>query len=170
MKTALLILTFFVSLMLSHGEETPVEIARRVIRDKSSVYKNNTSTATSAPRSNAFKFLNPYENQLVEAADQSEKMIEEHILNNDTPEKVLLAYAIRILRSKRIIWQTNPNMLGIDVEKNEGYLEDGLKLTARLNEITKEAEQAGTGQPATRPESKLEGGDKPQAESEGRSR
>ena len=31
-------------------------------------------------------------------------------------------------------------------------------------------EQAGTGQPATRPESKSEGGDKPQPESEGRSR
>lgn len=34
----------------------------------------------------------------------------------------------------------------------------------------KQDEQAGTGQPATRPESKPEGGDKPQPESEGRSR
>lgn len=33
-----------------------------------------------------------------------------------------------------------------------------------------EAEQAGTGQPATRPESKSEGSDKPQPEAEGRSR
>jgi len=32
------------------------------------------------------------------------------------------------------------------------------------------AEQAGTGQPATRPESKSKGGDKPQPESKGRSR
>ena len=32
------------------------------------------------------------------------------------------------------------------------------------------AEQGGTGQPATRPESKSEGGDKPQPEAEGRSR
>lgn len=32
------------------------------------------------------------------------------------------------------------------------------------------AEQVGTGQPATRPESKLEGGDKPQPEVEGRFR
>ncbi len=32
------------------------------------------------------------------------------------------------------------------------------------------AEQAGTGQPATRPESKSEGSDKPQTESKGRSR
>jgi hypothetical protein len=30
--------------------------------------------------------------------------------------------------------------------------------------------QGGTGQPATRPESKSEGGDKPQPEAEGRSR
>ena len=36
--------------------------------------------------------------------------------------------------------------------------------------ISTEAEQAGTGQPATRPESKSEGGDKPQPEAEGRSR
>ncbi len=35
---------------------------------------------------------------------------------------------------------------------------------------TKKAEQAGTGQPATRPESKLEGSDKPQPDAEGRSR
>ena len=34
----------------------------------------------------------------------------------------------------------------------------------------KEAQQDGTGQPAIRPESKSEGGDKPQSESEGRSR
>jgi hypothetical protein len=34
----------------------------------------------------------------------------------------------------------------------------------------KEAEQAGTGQPATRPESKSEGSDKTQPEAEGRSR
>ena len=35
---------------------------------------------------------------------------------------------------------------------------------------TNQAEQDGTGQPATRPESKSEGGDKPQPEAEGRSR
>jgi hypothetical protein len=36
--------------------------------------------------------------------------------------------------------------------------------------IIKDGEQAGTGQPATRPESKSEGSDKPQPEAEGRSR
>ena len=40
----------------------------------------------------------------------------------------------------------------------------------KLAERKEEAEQAGTGQPATRPESKSEGSDKPQPEAEGRSR
>jgi hypothetical protein len=44
-------------------------------------------------------------------------------------------------------------------------------LSARdLAFFTNQAEQDGTGQPATRPESKSEGGDKPQPEAEGRSR
>ena len=38
------------------------------------------------------------------------------------------------------------------------------------NNVRRMIEQAGTGQPATRPESKSEGGDKPQPESKGRSR
>ena len=36
--------------------------------------------------------------------------------------------------------------------------------------LQQQAEQDGTGQPATRPESKSEGGDKPQPEAEGSSR
>jgi hypothetical protein len=39
-----------------------------------------------------------------------------------------------------------------------------------LDEMIEEAEQAGTGQPATRSQSESEGGDKPQPEAEGRSR
>jgi hypothetical protein len=39
-----------------------------------------------------------------------------------------------------------------------------------LAQLQAKAEQTGTGQPATRPESKSEGSDKPQPESEGRSR
>ncbi len=41
---------------------------------------------------------------------------------------------------------------------------------SRTNGPDKNAEQAGAGQPATQPESKSEGGDKPQPEAEGRSR
>jgi hypothetical protein len=41
---------------------------------------------------------------------------------------------------------------------------------ALISPLTMDAEQVGTGQPATRPELKSEGGDKPQPEAEGRSR
>ena len=49
---------------------------------------------------------------------------------------------------------------------------EGVSLTdVKLpTEIRKTGEQAGTGQPATRPESKSEGSDKPQSEAERRSR
>lgn len=47
-------------------------------------------------------------------------------------------------------------------------------VTARVNRLSipkpKRAEQGGAGQPATRPESKSEGSDKPQPDSDGRSR
>jgi hypothetical protein len=46
----------------------------------------------------------------------------------------------------------------------------GVHYVADTNLETKKAEQAGTGQPATRPESKSEGSDKPEPEAEGRSR
>jgi hypothetical protein len=45
---------------------------------------------------------------------------------------------------------------------------EGKNITVQPNKT--KAEQGGTGQPATRPESKSEGGDKPQPEAEGRSR
>lgn len=48
--------------------------------------------------------------------------------------------------------------------------EAGTPVSPWLTRKKPEAEQAGTGQPATRPESKSEGGDKPQPEAEGRSR
>jgi DNA-binding transcriptional regulator of glucitol operon len=54
-----------------------------------------------------------------------------------------------------------------DLQKKIEILEN--RLVAIYNPH-KEAEQDGTGQPATRPESKSEGSDKPQPESEGRSR
>ena len=60
----------------------------------------------------------------------------------------------------------------IDPESNDSKVLLSLEdFEARLRaQLKKKAEQAGTGQPATRPESKSEGGDKPQAESKGRSR
>jgi hypothetical protein len=58
-------------------------------------------------------------------------------------------------------WGWNP-LFGISRQGAVHYLGERLK--------DKESEQDGTGQPATRPESKSEGSDKPQPESEGRSR
>lgn len=51
--------------------------------------------------------------------------------------------------------------------RNDKYLIESY--TVRRGTLTK-SEQAGVGQPATRPKLELEGGDKPQPESEGRSR
>ena len=51
-----------------------------------------------------------------------------------------------------------------------GFVRRGSKTLSAPTEMDQEAQQAGAGQPATRPESKSEGGDKPQPESEGRSR
>ncbi len=55
----------------------------------------------------------------------------------------------------------------------EGTVVDGYPRVSRyggIRVVEDQAEQAGTGQPTTRPESKSEGGDKPQPETEGRSR
>jgi hypothetical protein len=72
--------------------------------------------------------------------------------------------------------------LGEGLSKVETFLADGGKLkidgkeeTKRILDMTAfaektQAEQAGTGQPATRSQSKSEGSDKPQPEAEGRSR
>jgi hypothetical protein len=70
-----------------------------------------------------------------------------------------------ILRSK----VTTDLSTGESVER--GFYEPELTHWMTLTEAREiQAEQAGTGQPATRPESKSEGGDKPQPEAEGRSR
>lgn len=60
-------------------------------------------------------------------------------------------------------------MLGIDTEKNQGYLDDGLKLAARLDEIVK-PKPGVIEQPSTQPESKPESGGKPQPDAEDHSR
>jgi hypothetical protein len=59
--------------------------------------------------------------------------------------------------------------------KDGQFAINGKDETERIVDMTAfaedtQAEEAGTGQPASRPESKSEGGDKPQPESEGRSR
>ena len=53
----------------------------------------------------------------------------------------------------------------LSFDAKEAYWDDNLR-----RQLKRETEQAGAGQPATRSQSDSEGGDKPQTESEGRSR
>ena len=80
------------------------------------------------------------------------------------------ALTVRIENQRKI-----PNRVADDwvvfIFKDYKYTSKWLELNEDRNAPNKKAaEQAGTGQPATRPESKSEGGDKPQPEAEGRSR
>ena len=70
-------------------------------------------------------------------------------------------HPVRIVNMKGI---TSLRLDLADFEDDADLLASALELQA------KKAELAGTGQPATRPESKSEGSDKPQPEAEGRSR
>jgi hypothetical protein len=79
----------------------------------------------------------------------------------DTPPKVIDEVITEVRAIKRAISDRHGN----DIER----LLDALIAQERSAGIRK-AEQAGAGQPATRPESKPEGSDSPQPESEGRSR
>jgi hypothetical protein len=56
------------------------------------------------------------------------------------------------------------------VDREAAKDEDLAKALATVKSATKNAQQDGTGQPATRSQSKSEGSDKPQPEAEGRSR
>jgi hypothetical protein len=72
--------------------------------------------------------------------------------------------------------------VGITMKKRPSFMGEGASVIVPLNDNdytrlkesvlpqNQEAEQGGTGQPATRPESKSEGGEKPQPGAEGRSR
>jgi len=80
---------------------------------------------------------------------------------SDSPPKVIDEVISEVRAIKRGIALRH----GDDIDR----LLDALIAQERSAGIGK-AEQGGTGQPATRPESKSEGSDKPQPEAEGRSR
>jgi hypothetical protein len=75
------------------------------------------------------------------------------------------ALAVSDYLAERVFWYS-------DDSKAQRYADlwKEKPLAEVIARITEKAEQAGTGQPATRPESKSEGSDKPQPEAEGRSR
>ncbi len=72
------------------------------------------------------------------------------------------------------IWPENfsssDKIVDVTADEFTYVTKDGGRMVERRVKNEKEAEQAGTGQPATRPESKSEGGDKHQPQAEGRSR
>jgi hypothetical protein len=81
----------------------------------------------------------------------------------------ILVYSRGDLKGAIISW---PDCLGnfFCKYRDDGELADFFALALSFRPDQKTAEQASSGQPATRPESKLKGGDKPQPEAEGRSR
>jgi hypothetical protein len=90
-----------------------------------------------------------------------------------TAHGVRLSYCPTINMMDPKVWNKFEMDKHWTTRKREGLARDFASATekawASANAI-EQAEQAGTGQPATRPESKSEGSDKPQPEAEGRSR
>ncbi len=91
--------------------------------------------------------------------------------------KRYLIYLTKSQRGRLVTVQSSLDCLRVEggkVNKEEETgsepLADKLKRIRTILAEIQKAEQAGTGQPATRPESKSEGGDKPQSKAEGRSR
>jgi hypothetical protein len=112
----------------------------------------------------------PEELQRVAAANSRLRL--QWIMLNDSSvsEEIRVCYAIRVIDDKLGLHKILRSGVQRTPEE-ESLLEKRLLLGKRLLEIDKtKAEQGGAGQPATRSESKSEDSNKPQPESEGRSR
>jgi hypothetical protein len=85
-------------------------------------------------------------------------------------EEIRICYAIRVIDD--VLGLHRIREIGVEQAPKEiDLMKKRLLLARRLIELDQtKAEQGGTGQPATRPESKSEVSDKPQPEAEGRSR
>ena len=125
-------------------QESAIDIAKRVIADKSSPYTPlDLPPASYVP---APPPRNPEDVQLETAARKSQDIVAAYWLSDAIPEKIRIAYAISVLASKRAVWSPNGKNLIIgklDKDMVDGYLKDGLILAARLAEI-EEAEQAAS--------------------------
>ena len=112
------------------GQETGVNIAMRVIADESVAFiplQFEEGLMGDDPR-------DPQDAQLAEAASNCHNLVRKYMLGDNIPEKVRIAYAIRLLANKRMPTPVSP--LGkLDAKKNDRYLKDGLALAARLTEI-----------------------------------
>jgi hypothetical protein len=155
-KTLTLLITCW-CLCLPSSAVTADELAREVIKEESAVAHN---------------IQDDTEEELQRAAAANSRLRLNWLMLNDASvtEEIRISYAIRVIDDRLGLHQ----ILRSGVQRTpqeEVLLKKRLLLGKRLLELDKtKAEQGGTGQPATRPESKSEGSDKLQPESEGRSR
>jgi hypothetical protein len=142
-------------------EESADDIAKRVIVDRSSAHILLPTGPISyvPPRP-------PGEDQLAAAAIKAFDALTTYILSDAVPEKVRIAYAIRVLVGKRVP-KASFHVITIDTAINDGYLKDGLILAARFAEIEK-VEQDAAGQADSTVESMSGGKEKAKPESEKR--
>lgn len=119
------------------GEETAVEIAKRVIADQSSAY---TSPFVIESPSGM-----PKDIQLQLAGKKANDAIRSYMLGDSVPEKTRIAYAITVLAGKRMpeLFEHSLELKApyLDIRKNDQYLSDGLILATRLEEIEKSDSQ-----------------------------
>ena len=83
-----------------------------------------------------------------------------------------LAGSLHYVQLYRNDHEGTPNFGKLDIDPQDplAVFPYSQERSAMATEHKKKAQQAGAGQPATRPELKSEGGDKPQPNAEGRSR
>ncbi|MGB6222776.1 hypothetical protein, partial [Haloferula sp.] len=122
----------------STAEESPVDLAKRVIADKSQAF---TTIDIEHAGVVSAEVRDPKEETLIEASKEAERTFETYMLGDSVPEDVRIAYAIRLLAAKWIPTK-GAHQYGFgkfDKEKNDQFLRDALALSARLAEI-KQAE------------------------------
>lgn len=145
-------------LCLTSSASTADELAREIIKEESLIaHKIEDNTEVE---------------MLGEAALNSRLRLNWLMLNDGSvSEEIRISYAITVLDDRLSRYQIIVRSGFQPTPQEEALLKKRLLLGKRLLELDKtEAEQAGTGQPATRSESKSKGSDKPQPEAEGRSR
>ncbi len=144
MKTIITLCTFVVCATLYAVEESPDDIARRVITDTTPAFTAMRPVHLqpgSLSHYNAEK--DPKEIAYDEAVTQADRIFESYILGDSVSELVRIACAIRVLASKRThlrLAEESGVQYHPDRQKGEQWLRDFLALSARLNQLQQDAE------------------------------
>jgi len=159
MKTHLGIrlICIFACVFSTVSAETAEDLAKEIIRQEFTT-AHNASNGT------------PEELERITAANSRLRLnwLMQH--DRSISEEIRICYAIRVIDD--VLGLHRVREIGVErAPKEIDLMKKRLILARRLIELDQtKAEQGGTGQAATRPESKSEGSDKPQPEAEGRSR